>query len=1243
MENQTVALSVIEDLIHWPLPSSDPSASSGANPPGGGHEGSAGYSDDLLHGDVPLTAGAVEELNEEPLERRQARYTAVRRLVSLSLAMGKQWTVREVVPYLLRCLEEDDAQLSFSVGMAVIDFSSLSPSSSPLSVRELMPVVALMGTSVDAGVRSFLVEVVIPMLFFGVPLECNVDLQDWKKKFLKTPAHGNKLGEGDEMLTTRSNARHTDSVGDGSDGQRHMSQRSALASMRKCVDAFSDSWDPFKINLHARKLRSRVSDYLINVCEDASERGGEAATTVRGSANAAGSSGYLGGRKQREAVHRRWNLFLSLMDTMLQSPCVASKASAVQCIANVFSSVTWAMKEGEKQKSIPASTLMSSVGELAEFTFVTTRTHVGRSVLGCTVAPCKELMKLLVDYQVVVPGSSRETAVGKTLKSGVGSTSDIRNKQSTKMRLNVSTNNQAWTLGSTFGALTDSKCGVWDVCAGNCEQRMHSVLCASLLRSVPLLLNWTSILAAGTSTDYEFGLSFSSVCDMFKDAVTPLVSHTGGDVCDSKGDRYSVGSSSCRSGLGASKLFTKENDVLPRFTGNVTLVLESSAGRDLSVAEAVLDGLQRLLDELQRPCAVEGILGRSVTGNPATNEEKTLFLRRLYEIYRDCVVHMATVPSWRTRWLVTQRLPELTGSLFTLLYRIGRHHPIEGPLLVEKCVDWICHFSQEIWADKNMGDGELQEMVQDDEEEVRCVIGVCAARVFAAVGQGMFRLTFPGGVVINMKGDDSGKRQPDAGAVADEDINCESHISTRLCKAEGGISGGIDASAMHVLLSDKIVMQNVPRIFNAIFLCCTKLLRDKEERVRSGAAAALSVLSRTLSTMVAVCNLSTSGISKAEWADYLNQTTASLMSLLGDASPTVQLALVSELVALLSTHSVGTGPTAAFMGNFGSGEALRLRESALLACLHSLAKNDIWRYRAQYATLLSEMCLRFLAPNSLAATEMATTHTPRSVHLLEVGLRESHVMDSSRKAGGVVVAEDGADPLHCFAKEKLLPLLVDVLFDKVKAVRDSALDSVVLMCERLFVARRQLKQQMASSRYNQQCERGGRLPSGMSRETNRGAVAHRTTSNIFMKRQTLQSRFGDDDVDDDVFVSDTLWPLIVKSPKAMATYLSRSSLLRIAVRMGVDKRSVLLPLLDQLGHDPVLNVRLVVAKELYNILSGSVKTEAIDGRANSSASTKVVFTEEERNGAILDLLRLLVEDKSADVRYEAAKALKICF
>ncbi|RNF19430.1 uncharacterized protein Tco025E_04187 [Trypanosoma conorhini] len=1236
MDNNTVLLSVLEDLIHWPLPPAEPPVLDPTTFGAVDLDADAVWREEAL-----LTAGGAEDLDEEPRERQRARYEAVLRLTSLAQALGAQWAKLEVVPYLLRCLEEEDAELSFAAGMALIEFATssfsfrpqqlLGPAAAaaaaadtraekldvdrgrPLSTEDLLPALVRMGACNDAGVRRFLAEVVIPMVFFGVPLERHFDLRDWKLKYLNAAPDGAEVGDEPKLSFDargcggghKSHGARGGSCG-GSELRRSSGSGAGegLGSSHRAEQHVSSGttevWDPFEINLYANRMRSAVATFLRDV--GAAEAGAEG-PMMASSGSAIAAHDYTKNPARREAFHARWVLFVGLMESMLRSEYAATVSSAVDCISNIYSCIAWfeCMERRHGGPALRTPTLLRSTEELATFLFSTTRTHVGRSICSGAERPRQDLMMVLSEHRLIL---TRNPAAA----SGAAET------------------HSSIALGC--GGVGAAESEVWDLCLGGRAPVMHRVVRMSLLRSLPQLIDWTRGAEKGRGTgtgapEWMEGLSFFSVCDVFAQALAaPAAVHGDSDSETERNDD--------REAEQAGRQITKRHETTKGKDAeapNCMPPLESDVCHDCGVAEAVLDGVQLLLDELLRPHTIEdflqGNVGRTL---PVTLTEKKERLLHLCGLYRDCVVGLAALLAWKTRWLTTHRLPQLTTALLEVVRRVGTHDPNEGPALVELCTEFLFQFHLEQWSSAPEGDGALRGLVHDDEEEVRCIVSVAAASVFRALGQGMFCLVFPRGVVVDMQSHrrtDAQAREGGAARRLHADPTKSETVSWKGARREVPKHGA--------LLSVQSLLRSLPTLLDVVLSCCAHVMRDPEERVRSGAAAGVSALARTLSAMVAACDLHVEDLGKGTWLRYLDSTTVSLMTLLTDRSPTVQIALVSELAALLVSSAGETGRLAAAIGGRRNDEAAQVRKEALVACLKSLSRHEVWRYRERYAVLLSEMCVKFLAPNSLAAVE-AAAQSLGGAHSLEEGLRESSV--AAGRPSGVVVAEDGVNPLHGFAKDELLPLLVDVLFDKVKAVRDQALESLEKMCTQLSAARSQL-QAAASSGGTGGVGGGGRLSAacvgGRSGSSSRSGGRQNSLHHPQPPPQ------GDDD---DVFVNDTLWPLVVSSPKAMATYLSRSSLLRIAVRLGVDKESILLPLLDQLGHDAVLNVRLVVAKELYGILAASASASAA-GLAPRPA--KVTFTEHEKNGVVLQLLRLLVEDKSADVRDEAAKALKICF
>lgn len=1231
MDNNTVLLSVVGDLIHWPLPPS--SLAADTTPFDFGDAAAEAVDVDALWcDDALLSAGNKEDLHEEPRERQRSRCDAVRRLSALAQALGPQWARKEIIPYMLRCIGEDDAELSFAIGMALIDFATPSPAHrqqtstfvSPrdtstensvvnsdrlFTLQDLLPVVVRMAASSDIGVRRFLVEVVIPMCFFGVSLEHCIDLRDWKEKYLNVrPNSGDDEGAGEELGVTFGAGNNFGRVGRearhaGGHGSAHRTSRS---DGQQQGTSSRGLWDPFEINIHAGRLRSAVAAYL---CDLGADCDGTEGVTSASFGKTVEPREYTDHPIRREAFTTRWGLFLTLMRTMLKSEYVATMSTAVECISNIFSCIKWfecMESRCEAPSSLLLSSMLQSIEELVAFVFITTRTHVGRAIHTGAKTPCEDLMTILFDNSLLL---TTDTATSLAVGELCG---PIR-------------------LGR--GGFSTAEHDVWDLCLRESTFELHRLLRVSLLRSLPRLIDWTRSAApeeAPTTSTWRGGLSFSSVCNILAQVLaTPSCSSrsfstkddndSGDNDDDKKKNKWKTKVEDGRKREGEGKL---EESAL---SGNLLPLPDGDACRDFGIAEAVFDGVQQMFDELLHPNTIEDFLQRTEEGraSPPTVEKKQTGLMQLCALYRDCVIGLAGLPSWRTRWLATQRIPKLTATLVSLLRRVGNCDANNGPALVETCMEFLCQFHTEQWSSSPSsstlgGVGGLREFVFDEEEEVRSVVAACAAGVFRELGQGLFSFVFPDGVV----GDMHRSRRAGCTKSGVTSPNNPSGDGSRNMfwgkKATDGKSNksNNDNNTHGALLSVESLFRLLTSLFEVILSCCASLLEDSEERVRSGVATGLSALVCTLAAMVTMCDLHLEDLGKETWLRHLDNTTTLLMKLLTDQSPTVQLALVSELAALLANSVTGAGRVAATMGTHGADGATPAQKEALLACLKGLSLHAVWRYRERFARLLSEMCVKFLLLYPLRDSETRLLLPLGGAYSPERAQRESGV-GRGRSGGRVVVAKDAVDPLQRFAVEELLPLLVDALFDKVKAVRDGALEAVEGMCARLSAA------QPHPQRLLTQNDAGGTRHS----HNNRQNKLHNR------QRHDYQQHGGD------AFINKTLWPLIIGSPKAMATYLSRSSLLRIAVRLGVDKDSILLPLLDHLAHDEVLNVRLVVAKELFGVLAASSNTAS----SRTSGTPRVTFTEEERNGVVLRLLRLLVQDKSGDVRDEAAKALKLCF
>jgi hypothetical protein len=164
MENRFVVLSLLEDLQHWPLPPPDDFTMGQPLQ----EDGNGGRDENLL------SAGSVSDHNEEPRSRQRARCHAVRHLVALARKMGPRWTNSEVVPFLLRCLDEEDAELAAAVaevvvGLVAVGVTGTADAASCVTLDCAMPVLAGLSVCSDEGVRRSFCMVTLPSVVFGCP------------------------------------------------------------------------------------------------------------------------------------------------------------------------------------------------------------------------------------------------------------------------------------------------------------------------------------------------------------------------------------------------------------------------------------------------------------------------------------------------------------------------------------------------------------------------------------------------------------------------------------------------------------------------------------------------------------------------------------------------------------------------------------------------------------------------------------------------------------------------------------------------------------------------------------------------------------------------------------------------------------------------------------------------------------------------------------------------------------------
>ncbi|KPI87611.1 hypothetical protein ABL78_3320 [Leptomonas seymouri] len=734
---------------------------------------------------------------------------------------------------------------------------------------------------------------------------------------------------------------------------------------------------------------------------------------------------------------------------------------------------------------------------------------------------------------------------------------------------------------------------------------------------------------------------------------------------------------------------------------------ETPSSLDFAMLGEALDAVQRLVAEaaVQLPAAILSPSSSLTEGAPSSASAPSTqaatdvravhaLCAQLFTLVAVCVRWVPRYTSWKARWLIARKLPLLISTFCFLLAKVSDLKTAEntseqgtaGRPLPQVAVMWLQSTLQlltSVWSCADaFGVAPLNDLTDDEEMEVRCVAVCCAASIFRRVAEAALRVS----AAASSQGAATGNESPSP------------------------FAGPATTSLLLPPLTEPLT-----QLLDATAQCVLVGANDVNPRVRCRAAEALAVLSRSLSTLVAADDRCTSlssnatsngkGSEELVWTRYLRSNTDALLRLMSDEKPTVQLALVSQLtdpllMCMRQPSKRGKGETKD--GDTDDGGQPRgsnqVYHEALLHCLSQLAQHELWRLREQYAVLLAHLCGRLLQtaviqPQKIEGRLSAVAATAAARGDAEAKQLTAAPTDENRCASTQVDASPygPTHPLYQLARTELLTLLVAVLFDKVKAVRDAALDAVERMCLQLAAATQQS---------NSLLQQDAATPSGRARCAGRRAAGTGATfESITSSAAAPQGASNSNTYNVNTFVDNVLWPRISAYAKAWETYLSRNALLHIALRLRVDKTSVFIPLLDQLARDPVLNVRLVVAKIVLEVLlrsstpdvhavesalcgDGEEAAGAADSKGAAAVSLKpelpsgavayrilmnkpalpllggsgcdrvhgldaalppLQFTEEERKGVILQILRQLLKDSSSDVRDEAAKALKVCF
>ncbi|KAK7194632.1 hypothetical protein NESM_000381900 [Novymonas esmeraldas] len=1030
---------------------------------------------------------------------------------------------------------------------------------------------------------------------------------------------------------------------------------------------------------------------------------------------------------RRELLRCRWRALLKLLQDLLESPHPGPVAVATETVSGLLHAIQTALWEAEQHQKARASSSSSSstrrsslaaklspsdaaaeaaeawpgiskpasplltTAELQAFTHRVTRSHVAYCVAAAVsartvpmpAAPTAASMKVLLD------------SVGRLMRSALVTAHGVL--IDLLLRHHVLVSRDACSGGGGGGATTlqagagpsESRVAplsLWDVCfavgAGGgganlpddvtfllattpsgggggggvvggapwlpgavntvSAFRLHRLVRRALLRALPLCVDFVGLFhssaataaaaaralpSTGTGSASTPAITVAAVCPLLLQVLVPPTAL--GPLLDALPTALEaqqqqqpprVEGPGGRAGVSAARTpSTRHVDPVAPLVAE-----ECPASVDFGVLEAALDAVQRLTAEaavqLTGALWAPPLLGATTTTPPPPSHMVEAACAQLHTLLSACLQWVPRFTNWKARWLIAQRLPQLTATFCFFLARVAELADVASGAASsppppppcehrQRALTWLTHtlhLLTSLWAcAAQFGAAPLNDLMDDEEEEVRCVATCCAARCFGVATEAALRL--------------SG--------------------SSRLAE------GAATPSASSLLLTS--LTEPLARLLDATAQCVLVAASDSDSRVRCHSAEALASLSRSLSLLVAATGRDAG--ESTPWARYLRSNTDALLRLLMDDKPVVQLALVSQLtdVLLLRMQQPSARPPPEGVAD--------VQYDALLQCLRRLAQHELWRLREQYAVLLAHLCGRLLL------THAATPHAQQQQQR-----RLNAPTDTGAAARDAAVSWAHTHPLYQLARTELLELLVAVLFDKVRAVRDAALDAVERLCMQIAAAAAAAAAAAGASDASGNRSGGA---DGADDDDDDGGGGGGGGDHSRLNRNT--------------FVDDVLWPQIHAYAPAWETYLSRSALLRIAMRLRVDKVATFLPLLDQLARDPVLNVRLVVAKVVLEVLLRSapeahgVAALSLPGSGASGSATAhtpelpsgtialsllmnkplpllhgdsgrgtavppLQFDESERTGVVLQILRQLLKDVSADVRDEAAKALKVC-
>lgn len=1043
-----------------------------------------------------LSAGSATDAADEPKSRIKARLSALQSLPALAARLGSRWASAELIPFLLRCVQEDEWELTRAVAV-VLPTLVLKDQSSPTSATAVLippstvlPVmVALCGVT-DAVTRHLCACHTIPKVIFGVSLVTPASL--WE---VRSPVSSPAIFK----ETTSSSATHptqTSTVVLQDDGVRSTLLKDVIwPTKSEQSDVPAMGTDPFDRALAVANVILALRDYAHH---------DEAASSTSPST------------EPQKGIARAITLLETLLHTLAQSPTPYVAAAKVECISllihAVVNGLTISASAGAAESSDLFSRTPTSELHLRQsITFLVTK-----HILGCFCADprfSKNPVDVFHWIMSFLPSSS----------SAANSSVVVYTRRKDVLLVPVVVASASSALRIVFDREVNS---------------LDSRGAVATMRALPHFLDPVSFLQGSETSTLSSLLTLSVLCGVLEQALMQRQLRVGG------GGGDNAAAVRFREDL---QSYAQRHD-------------DSFAGSTFVHFHAVSDAVEGLLKRMHR------LLLRSQNRNNVSLDS----IHRVIGVVRLYLARGTNFSHWKNRFFALRRAGHIIEALIRVVVLTMSTIPRGDEAASKKRLleDVMSLLHTEL-----LGRWYVQ-LCGDTEPEVRCAVAHHVVDPFLSIAW----------LLVN-----SAK------------LGCS--VAAPIDSPSSGPSLASNTTASSS--SSELISRRLFRVAQDMVACTQVCVMDVNDRVRASAAASIS---RALSLQA----YGRAGISSQRWASIAatpesrkltDALIALVMDLFRDESHLVLLSVMETFgeVCLHQEPVEGGEDDAAGLGGDGGDEddqgsplapstalsqqqqnsnnsrgaqtvqdiVLGNMERELVALCRSLQSSPTWRVREAYAALVSKLTGSFL--RQITFFTAASTGDQRKRNL---------------NGGG----QGSARRLQELLTRTLLPMLVDVLFDPVRAVRDAAVAAVVADLT------------LASARIGEERVRG--------------------------------------------FVNDTLWPLVQESQRGNSTYLLRSSMLLIAVRLGVDLEHHMFSLLDQLSHDSVVNVRLVVARAVEQFLllgtTTSVTTPQLLLPYATTTLFKYVVTDAQKTAILLPLLRGLVEDASQDVRECASKALAAC-